>query len=106
MAKKIFKLTESDLHSIIQESVKNILKESSYKGDNYYEYEEIMEQLESSCDEYENAISNLQKWYLTNIEKGSDMYNSYAGKYGDEAKYLLSQSYSRLGNMLEIEEEY
>ena len=107
MAKKqLIRLTESDLHKIVKESVKRTLKESSYIGDEYYQYEEIMERLNSSYDEYETAISELQQWYLTNVEKGSNMYNSYAGKYGDEAKHLLAQSYKRLGSMVEVEEEY
>jgi hypothetical protein len=102
------KINESQLRKIIQESVKTALNESlsDYDGDNYEEYEEIIERLNDSYDEYQNAISELQSWYLKNIEQSDDMYNSYAGKYGGEAKNLLQQSYSRLGNMLKDEDYY
>ena len=106
MAKKLIRLGKGDLHRIIKESVNNVIKESSYAGDKYYEYEEIIENLESSYKEYSNAIRDLQEWYLNNIEGGKDMYNSYAGKYGDEAIALLRQSFNRLGSMLEVEEDY
>jgi hypothetical protein len=102
------KLNESQLRKIIKESVNKALNESlsDYDGDNYEEYEEIIERLNDSYDEYQNAISELQSWYLKNIEQSDDMYNSYAGKYGDEAKNLLQQSYNRLGNMLKDEDYY
>ena len=101
MAKKLVRLTEGDLHRIIKESVNRVLNEG-----NYYEYEEIIDVLNEKFDELKRAIYELQEWYLNNVEHGSDMYNSYAGKYGDEAKKLLSQAYNRLGSMLNIEEEY
>ena len=41
MAKKqLIKLTEGDLHKIITESVKKILKESFYDGDTYSKFRE------------------------------------------------------------------
>lgn len=104
--KKRIKLTENRLNRIIKQSVKKTLKESLYNGDNYYEYEEIIERLNSTYDEYEDAISELQEWYLSNMEEGYDMHSSYAGKYGDEAKRLLRESYNRLGSMLNVEEDY
>ena len=100
------KINETQLRKIIKESVKTALNESlsDYDGENYEEYEEIMERLNDSYKEYRNTISELQLWYLKNVEHSNDMYNSYPGKYGDEAKELLRQSYNRLGNMLNVED--
>lgn len=42
MKKKLVKLSEGDLRKIVNESVKKVLKESSYVGENYYEYENII----------------------------------------------------------------
>ena len=105
MTRKTTRLTESQLKQMIKESVNEMLKESEYADDKYYEYEEIVENLKSSYKEYSNAIHDLQKWYLVNVEGGKDMYNSYAGKYGGEAIAMLRQSFNILGNMLEVEDD-
>ena len=72
--KQVIRLTESDLHRIIKESVKKIVKESKYDGDFPYDYyysdegflmdEDILEQLEdarhalSAIDSLIYSISN------------------------------------------------
>ncbi len=93
-------INEAQLRAIVKESVNKVLKESESAD---VEYQDILTTLGSSYDEYSNAIRDLQKWYLINVEGGKDMYNSYAGKYGDEAIALLRQSLNRLGDMLKVD---
>ena len=102
MAKKLLKLTEGDLHKIIKESVRKMLKEDY----DIFEYEDLIENLNECYDAYEQAITDLCSWYFNNIEtNASSSYNSYSGKYGDEAKYYLKKSYNQLGNMLKVDED-
>ena len=101
--KNRIKLSENDLHIIIKESVNKILNESSYSGENYDEYEELIDILNEQFDGIIDTISQLQTWYLNNVEGHGDMYNSYAGKYGSEAKHLINMAYKKLGSMLNVE---
>ncbi len=102
MGKKLLKLTESDLHKIVNESVRRVLKEDY----DIVEYEDLMDNLNECYNAYEQAITDLCSWYFDNIETdASSSYNSYSGKYGDEAKYYLRKSYNQLGNMLKVDED-
>ena len=66
MNKNRIRLTESDLHRIIRESVNNVLKENAvYNSDNSDElYEEIMSHLQTAydlCKEYRQNVRGSQQ---------------------------------------------
>lgn len=106
MESKKIKISESKLKQIVAESVRKVLNESvKYNGDNLEEYEEIIEIIDDSYGHLCDGIQRLQKWYLINVEGGKDMYNSYAGKYGDESLSMLRDAYNRLGSMLDVEDD-
>ena len=47
----------------------------------------------------------IQNFVFEHDDTATDMYNSAAGKYGDEAKDLLGRSYNRISQLF-YEEEY
>ncbi|MCQ2094822.1 MAG: hypothetical protein MJY81_07505 [Bacteroidaceae bacterium] len=104
MNKNRIRLTEPQLQRVIKESVKNVLNEvaDTYDCD---EHNELIEEVRSGAYELQNAIRNLAKYYLANVEGDNDMYNSYAGKYSEEAQRLINYAISRLGNMMESQYE-
>ena len=72
------------------------------------EYDDIIDNLLEAYENYIRAIESLQIFVFEHDVCAPDLYNSAAGKYGDEAKYLASQSYNRLSRLFysEDEEEY
>ena len=82
MDKKIIRLTESDIHKIVKESVEKVRR--LYESD---------DELEMGTDEEFDAF---MQWATTD---GSDMFSSAANEYvnnGDESKlYVLSTYYAR-----------
>ena len=88
--KKVVRLTESDLHKLIKESVKKVMNESTWYGDTkpfetiYNAANQIVEQLDYVNDDYE--------------ESGDDysygrMYN-WAVRVRDDAEYYIRENSS------------
>ena len=105
MKKNKIRLTESQLQRMIKESVKHALNESHLnevaETYDYYEHQELIDAVEKRASELRDAISKLANYYFDNVETNAqDMYNSYAGKYSDEAKSLIYRAIDRLGSML------
>jgi hypothetical protein len=70
--------------------------------------QEIKDELEEAYDNYIAAIRRLQKFrYDVDDEAahGYDMYNSYAGKYGDEAISLAQRSINRAWRLVYEDED-
>jgi hypothetical protein len=94
------KITENELKHIVNESVKKVLKESTYGNDNYEVFNNIKDRLLSAHQQYHNAIIALQKWYKANKDHATDSGESYADKCTNEALYLHRESLTRLNGML------
>lgn len=103
--KRRVRLTESDLHKIIKKSVNRVLNEKYDPYENGDEYEEITDRLYDAYQEYISAIRALQKFHFRMDDSTSDMYNSYAGKYGDEAIQLAQRSYNKASQLYFSDEE-
>ena len=69
------------------------------------EYEEISDRLYDAYQEYISAIRALQEFHFRMDDSASDMYNSYAGKYGDEAIKLAQSSYNRASQLYLSDDE-
>lgn len=102
MKKNRIRLTESQLNRMINEHVKRVINEqlSDHEDFDRDEWAELVDDVRDAANEMHNAINKLASWYRENVEKTDDLYNSYAGKYSEDAKSLLSRSYNILGSML------
>jgi hypothetical protein len=69
------------------------------------QYNELVDNLSDAYDSYISAMNAIQKFVFEHDDNAPDMYNSYAGKYGDEAKRLAQQSYSRISKLFYNDEE-
>lgn len=99
MKKQTIRLKESDLNRIVKESVNNIIKEAydPYKDGGVYG--DLLDDLESAYNDYLDAINKIQQFFFEHDDTANDMDNSLAGKYGEEAKNLLVQSYDRISKL-------
>lgn len=99
MKKQTIRLKESDLNRIVKESVNNIIKEAfdPYKDGGVYG--DLLDDLESAYNDYLDAINKIQQFFFKHDDTANDMDNSLAGKYGEEAKNLLVQSYDRISKL-------
>ena len=99
MKKQTIRLKESDLNRIVKESVNNIIKEAydPYKDGGVYG--DLLDDLESAYNDYLDAINKIQQFFFEHDDTANDMDNSLAGKYGEEAKNLLVQSYDRISQL-------
>ena len=105
--KRKVKLTENDIRKIVKSSVSRIINEAYNPDENQDEYEEIVERLKSAYDEYVSAMRELQKFNFSMDDSAPDMYNSYAGKYGDEAIEIAKSSYNAISKLFfDSDEEY
>ena len=68
MAKKIIRLTENDLHKLIKESVKKVIKEWVPDPSDYLQYEPGNQEEE----EYVDPLDDYNEWRLDNIELEGD----------------------------------
>lgn len=102
MKKNRIRLTESQLNRMINEHVKHVINEqlSDHEDFDRDEWVELVNDVRDAANEMHSAITELASWYCRNVEKTDDLYNSYAGKYSENAKSLLSRSYNILGSML------
>ena len=64
MAKKIIRLTENDLHKLIKESVKKVIKEWVSDPSDYLQYEPGNQEEE----EYFDPLDDYNEWRLDNPE--------------------------------------
>ena len=103
MKKNTIKLTENDLHNLIKESVKKVLKES-YDINKVYDMGiDFLNQTGMSAEElFSEAIdwfgtSGVYKW-LEDMYNMRDMQNPYSEDYEDEGEYEEEDEYD--------EEEY
>lgn len=64
MAKKIIRLTENDLHKLIKESVKKVIKEWVPDPSDYLQYEPGNQEEE----EYVDPLDDYNEWRLDNPE--------------------------------------
>lgn len=88
-------MNESRLRRIVKDSIRRTLNEAYDAYEHGDEMEEIKEELEEAYDNYIAAIKRLQQFRYKvdgEAERGYDMYNTYAGKYGDQAKFRAEQS--------------
>lgn len=99
MTKQTIRLKESNLHRIVKESVNNIIKEAYDPYEDGDVYEDLLDNLDSAYNDYLDAIKKIQLFVFEHDDTANDMYNSRAGKYGDEAKNLLGQSYNRISQL-------
>ena len=99
MKRQTIRLKESDLNRIVKESVNNIIKEAydPYKDGGVYG--DLLDDLESAYNDYLDAINKIQQFFFEHDDTANDMDNSLAGKYGEEAKNLLVQSYDRISKL-------
>ena len=99
MKKQTIRLKESDLNRIVKESVNNIIKEAydPYKDGGVYG--DLLHDLESAYNDYLDTINKIQQFFFEHDDTANDMDNSLAGKYGEEAKNLLVQSYDRISKL-------
>ena len=99
MKKQTIRLKESDLNRIVKESVNNIIKEAydPYKDGGVYG--DLLDDLESAYNDYLDAINKIQQFFSEHDDTANDMDNSLAGKYGEESKNLLVQSYDRISKL-------
>ena len=105
--KRKVKLTENDIRKIVKGSVSRIINEAYDPYENQDEYEEIVERLDSAYDEYVSAMRELQKFHFNMDDSAPDMYNSYAGKYGEEAIEIARRSYNAISKLFfDSDEEY
>ena len=88
------RLTESQLHNVIKESVKKVLREEYDSS----EYEGLIDKVLYACSDAVNAIKKLQEYYANNVN------DSYARKNGDKSIALIRQAYKTLCFMLCLEE--
>lgn len=79
--KKRIRLTESDIHRIVKESFKNIIKESS---DINYEYEQLYENIQSLT----NEISNFVGFKIMGNEIASEQTKELLNSLADAASHL------------------
>lgn len=90
MKKKLVKLTESDLHRIIKESVKNVLKESDYdyrKGKwNGYE---LTSAIYDAYEYLNNKFGNVLFRAMENEFKDDELVNLIAERYEEFKKSLI-----------------
>lgn len=107
MKKNRIRLTESQLNRVINEHVKRVINEqlSDHEDFDRDEWAELVNDVRDAANEMHSAINKLASWYCRNVEKTDDLYNSYAGKYSENAKSLLSRSYNILGSMLNCYED-
>ena len=99
MKKNRIRLTESQLNRVINEQL------SDHEDFDRDEWAELVNDVRDADNEMHSAINKLASWYCRNVEKTDDLYNSYAGKYSENAKSLLSRSYNILGSMLNCYED-
>ena len=105
MRQNRIRLRESDLNRIVKKSVNKIIKEAYDPYEDGDEYEELIVNLKDAYNDYFHAIQKIQDFVFKHDDTATDMYNSAAGKYGDEAKDLLGRSYNRISQLF-YEEEY
>lgn len=99
MKKQTIRLKESDLNRIVKESVNNIIKEAYDPYEDGGVYGDLLDGLESAYNDYLDAINKIQQFFFEHDDTANDMDNSLAGKYGEEAKNLLVQSYDRISKL-------
>lgn len=99
MKKQTIRLKESDLNRIVKESVNNIIKEAYDPYEDRGVYEDLLDDLDSAYNNYLDAIKKIQQFVFEHDDTANDMDNSLAGKYGEEAKNLLVQSYDRISQL-------
>lgn len=99
MKKQTIRLKESDLNRIVKESVNNIIKEAYDPYEDGGVYGDLLDDLESAYNDYLDAINKIQQFFFEHDDTANDMDNSLAGKYGEEAKNLLVQSYDRISKL-------
>ena len=99
MKKQTIRLKESDINRIVKESVNNIIKEAFDPYEDRGVYGDLLDDLESAYNDYFDAINKIQQFFLEHDDTANDMDNSLAGKYGEEAKNLLVQSYDRISKL-------
>lgn len=99
MKKQTIRLKESDLNRIVKESVNNIIKEAYDQYKDGGVYGDLLDDLESAYNDYLDAINKIQQFFFEHDDTANDMDNSLAGKYGEEAKNLLVQSYDRISKL-------
>lgn len=100
MKKQTIRLKESDLNRIVKESVNNIIKEAYDPYEDGGVYGDLLDDLDSAYNNYLDAIKKIQQFVFEHDDTANDMDNSLAGKYGEEAKNLLVQSYDRISQLL------
>ena len=94
MNKKLIKITESDLHNIVKESVQKILRETEVPdevqalGRVYKLTEEILSIVEHYRDEFEYALGNNVSSAVFHIEKAYDLLKQDTNR---NLKYGLAQ---------------
>ena len=64
MKKQTIRLKESDLNSIVKDSVNNIIKEAYDPYEDRGVYEDLLDDLESAYNDYLDAINKIQQIYL------------------------------------------
>ena len=99
MKKQTIRLKESDLNRIVKESVNNIIKEAYDPYEDGGVYGDLLDDLESAYNDYLDAINKIQQFFFEHDDTANDMDNSLAGKYGEESKNLLVQSYDRISKL-------
>lgn len=99
MKKQTIRLKESDLNRIVKDSVNNIIKEAFDPYEDRGVYEDLLADLEFAYNDYLDAINKIQQFVFEHDDTANDMDNSLAGKYGEEAKNLLVQSYDRISKL-------
>lgn len=102
MSKKIIRLTESDLHRIVKESVNRILKEEEYRTptggiDAYaYDYDQALKKA-NSLEDWDSMMANRKKYsdvsYNNAILNHPQRNQSYGGL--GASKYVNPEFYCR-----------
>lgn len=77
--KKLIRLTESDLHNIIKESVKRIIKEGHYSSDSAQKWDQVREMVGDDAmiqelwnyldaDSIDDFIEHMDRYYELNLD--------------------------------------
>jgi hypothetical protein len=85
MAKKLIKLTESDLHRIIKESVNKVLKEGYFDDENYQDFLEFCDRYEHDEDDEDDDHYEYNKY-----DFGEDDGDNEDERKNTAVQYILS----------------
>ena len=93
MNKKLIRLTESDIHRIVKESVNRVLQEKRHPNDDYF----VKDQLKAPFDKLEDAAMELS--YL--LRGGGRSMGTYGENVAEYAKKMgYTKWFKRLSNAL------